>query len=41
MTFEQWKKTGRAFIEDKHQKWEPPMAVAWGTGWIVGGWCSS
>lgn len=29
------------FIEDNHQKWEPPMAVAFSGGWVVGGWCSS
>jgi hypothetical protein len=29
------------FLVEKHQKWEPPMAVRCGEGWIVGGWCSS
>jgi len=31
----------RTFIENNHEKWEPPMAVAWGNGWMIGGWCSS
>lgn len=29
------------FISDNHDKWEPPMAVAFDGGWVVGGWCSS
>lgn len=29
------------FIEDNHQKWEPPLAVKCGGGWVVGGWCAS
>ena len=30
------------FIEDKHQKWQPALAVRCGKGkWIVGGWFSS
>ncbi len=29
------------FIEDNHRKWDPPMAVAFNGGWVVGGWCSS
>ena len=29
------------FIMDNHRKWDPPMAVAFEGGWIVGGWCSS
>ena len=30
-----------AFIESTHEKWEPPIAVAFDGGWVVGGWCSS
>ena len=26
---------------DTHQKWKPAMAVAFGSGWMIGGWCSS
>lgn len=29
------------FISDNHEKWEPPMAVAFDGGWVVGGWCAS
>jgi hypothetical protein len=29
------------FLCDTHQKWKPAMAVVCGTGWMIGGWCSS
>jgi hypothetical protein len=29
------------YIQTHHVKWEPPMAVGFPDGWVVGGWCSS
>jgi len=29
------------FLMDNHEKWQPPLAVGYADGWVVGGWCSS
>ncbi len=29
------------YIMENHDKWEPPIAVQFIEGWVVGGWCSS
>lgn len=28
-------------IEDKHEKWGPPLAVRFPGGFAIGGWCAS
>ncbi len=29
------------YLTENHDKWEPPVAVQFIEGWVVGGWCSS
>jgi len=29
------------WIMEHHEKWEPPLGVAFNGGWVVGGWCAS
>jgi hypothetical protein len=29
------------YVMEHHDKWEPPVAVQFADGWVVGGWCSS
>lgn len=29
------------YVMENHDKWEPPVAVQFAEGFVIGGWCSS